>query len=78
MTKNYFLTGIECDFDRNALKSTDCFWDPICGIYSITDNVAQKLNENVEDKDWILETIDSLVSQYPASPLEMLDEAATS
>lgn len=51
MTNNSFLTGIECnDFDRDVLKSTDCFWDPICGTYSITDNVAQKLDGNIEGK----------------------------
>lgn len=102
--KNSYLTGIDCDFDRDALKQIDCFWDPILGAYSITDNAITELAKNLENKqkitnvlaqrkcrgidvpiqittdkqerngDWILETIHDLLSQYPTSPLEMLDE----
>ncbi len=103
--KNSYLTGIECDFDRDEVSRADCFWDPVCGIYSITDDAVSKLNANIEEKrkitsvlaqkkcrgikvpiritandqgivgEWYLETIHDLLSQYPLSPLEMLDEA---
>ncbi|QOJ22297.1 MAG: hypothetical protein HRU78_00430 [Gammaproteobacteria bacterium] len=102
--KRSYLTDIECDFNRDKLKWADCFWDPICGTYSITDDAVSKLSANIEDKrkianilaqkkcrginvcvritsneqgrdgDWYQESFHDLLSQYPLSPLEILDE----
>lgn len=103
--KNSYLTAIECEFDRDDLSLADCFWDPICGTYSITDEAITELSRNLAIKqkitnvlaqkkcrginalirittnkqgkynDWSLETIQDILSQYPLSPVEMLDEA---
>jgi len=103
--KNSYLTAIECKFERDGRSFADCFWDPICGIYSITDEAITELSRNLaikrkitnvlaqkkcrginapirittnkqdKDGDWSLETIQDILSQYPLSPVEMLDEA---
>ncbi|MBY0500254.1 MAG: nucleoside 2-deoxyribosyltransferase [Nitrosomonas sp.] len=101
-----YLTGVKCEFERDALKQTNIYWDdPICGTYSITDDASRELDSTIENKrkitnvlaqskcrgiyvpiritlnnhgkdgDWNLETIQGLLSQYPISPIEMLDEA---
>jgi nucleoside 2-deoxyribosyltransferase len=43
--KESYFTGIECKFERDDCNRADCFWDPVCGIYSITDDVALKLTD---------------------------------
>lgn len=48
--KESYLTEIECEFERDQLKWADCFWDPICGEYSITDDAIKKLNNAHENK----------------------------
>lgn len=48
--KESYLTNIDCKFERNDLKQADCFWDPVCGTYSITDDALKLTDKGTKRK----------------------------
>lgn len=48
--KQSYLTNIECKFERDELKQADCFWDPVCGTYSITDDALKLTDKGIKRK----------------------------
>lgn len=47
---NSFLTDIESDAQREALQGITYYWDPVCGIYALGDELKDRLEQNLPDK----------------------------